>query len=167
MAVSRCPELGHNGAVNVTILPITASHTCVGQVAAVFDEYRCHYGQPPATEATRTWLIQQLAGQHMALTAALDDASQCCGFITTTAVPASLKLGTAWTIRDLYVAPEHRRCGLASRLVHHAVTEARNAGALRLSLQTEPDNAPALALYAAAGFQPVEALTLLNLTLVS
>jgi hypothetical protein len=35
-----------------------------------------------------------------------------------------------------------------------------------VSLQTEPDNAPALALYTAAGFQPVNGLTLLNLTLV-
>ncbi len=99
--------------------------------------------------------------------AALDSTGRCMGLITTTAMPASLTLGTARSIRDLYVVPEHRRRGIASRLIHHVVNDARNAGALRLSLQTEPDNAAALALYAAAGFQPVEALAVLNLSLVS
>jgi hypothetical protein len=38
--------------------------------------------------------------------------------------------------------------------------------AASLSLQTETDNASALALYAEAGFQPVDGLELLNLALV-
>jgi hypothetical protein len=35
-----------------------------------------------------------------------------------------------------------------------------------VSVQTETDNAPALAMYTAAGFQLVNGLELLNLTLV-
>jgi ribosomal protein S18 acetylase RimI-like enzyme len=158
--------VGQNGAVSVTVVPMTASHPAAERVAAVFDEYRCHYGQLPAPVATRTWLLDQLGCQRMALTAALDEADQCLGFITTTAMPASLMLGTAWSIRDLYVAPDYRRGGIAGRLVRHAVDDARVAGALRVSLQTEPDNAPALALYTAVGFQPVSGLTLLTLALV-
>lgn len=149
----------------MTILPIAAANPAVGQVAAVFDRYRCHYGQPPAVEATRIWLAEQLTGRRMAVTAALSETGLCRVFITTTVVPASLALGTAWSIRDLYVVPEHRRHGIAGRLIQHAVDAARHAGAVRLSLQTEPDNAAALALYTAAGFQPVDALTVLNLKL--
>jgi GNAT superfamily N-acetyltransferase len=44
-----------------------------------------------------------------------------CGFITTTIMPASLMLGTAWSIRDLYVAPQCRRSGIARTLLQHAV----------------------------------------------
>jgi len=77
------------------------------------------------------------------------------GFITTTVMPASLMLGTTWSIRDLYVPQQHRRCGIARTLLRYAIDNARAAGAYRLSLQTEPDNTPALALYTAAGFQPV------------
>jgi ribosomal protein S18 acetylase RimI-like enzyme len=98
--------------------------------------------------------------------AAAIHADQVCGFITTTVMPASLMLGTAWSIRDLYVAPEHRRNGVARILLQHAIDDARVAGASRVSLQTETDNTPALTLYAAAGFQPVTGLELLSLTLI-
>jgi GNAT superfamily N-acetyltransferase len=74
-------------------------------------------------------------------------------------------LGTAWLIRDLYVAPQHRRGGVAHALLQHVVGNARAAGANRVSVQTEADNGPALRLYTAAGFQPVSGLDMLNLSL--
>lgn len=152
--------------MTVTVVPIPPSHHAFGQVAALFDEYRSHYGQVPSPPATRTWLLDQLTRQRMALAAAVHDADQVCGFITTTVMPASLMLGTVWSIRDLYVVPHYRRGGIAGRLLQHAVNTARAAGALRVSLQTEADNNPALTLYTAAGFQPVNDLKLLNLALV-
>jgi ribosomal protein S18 acetylase RimI-like enzyme len=152
--------------VTVTVMPMTPSHRGFGRVAALFDEYRSHYGQLPSLAATRAWLLDQLAQQRLSLAAAVGDADQFCGFITTMVMPASLTLGTAWWIRDLYVAPRYRRAGIAGRLLQHALHNARAAGALRVSLQTETDNAPALTLYTAAGFQPVNGLQLLNLTLV-
>lgn len=151
--------------VNVTAMPITPSHHAFGQVAALFDDYRTHYGRPPSPESTRDWLRDQLT-RHTLKVAAAIDADEVCGFITTTVMPASLMLGTAWSIRDLYVAPRHRRSGIARTLLHHVIDDARVAGVYRLSLQTETDNAPALALYAAAGFHAVTGLELLNLTLI-
>jgi ribosomal protein S18 acetylase RimI-like enzyme len=160
------PSVVDNVRVTVTVMPMAASHKDFVQAATLFDEYRSHYGQVPSPGATRSWLHEQLTQQHMSLAVAVDDPDEICGFITTTVLPASLTLGTAWSIRDLYVAPRYRRGGLASRLLEYVVTNARAAGARRVSLQTETDNAAALALYIAAGFQPVDGLTLLNLTLV-
>jgi ribosomal protein S18 acetylase RimI-like enzyme len=100
----------------------------------------------------------------MTITAALH-AGQTRGFITATVMPASLTLGTAWSIRDLYVAPQHRRRGIARALLRHILDDARAAGASRISLQTEAGNAPALALYMTAGFRPVDGLKPLSLTL--
>jgi ribosomal protein S18 acetylase RimI-like enzyme len=97
--------------------------------------------------------------------AAAIDAGQACGFITTTVMPASLMLGTAWLIRDLYVAPQQRRSGIAHALLTHVVDDARAAGASRVSVHTEAGNGPALSLYTAAGFQPASGLELLNLSL--
>jgi ribosomal protein S18 acetylase RimI-like enzyme len=57
-------------------------------------------------------------------------AGRACGFITTTVMPASLMLGTAWSIRDLYVAPQCRRSGVARALLQHVVDHARAAGVL-------------------------------------
>src|SRR5581483_10861231 len=127
------------------------------QVAVLFDDYRVHHGQPPAPESTRRWLHDQLTQHRMVATAA----DHACGFITATIMPAPLALGTAWSIRDLYVVPHHRRSGVASALLQHVIHTARAAGARRVSLQTETGNIPALTLYAEAGFRPVTGLELL------
>jgi ribosomal protein S18 acetylase RimI-like enzyme len=152
------------GAVTTAIVQITSSHHAFGQVAALFDEYRAHYGQPPSPQVTHDWLHGQLAEYRMTIAAAIR-AGQACGFITATITPASLMLGTAWSIRDLYVAPQCRRSGIARALLQHVVDHARAASAFRVSLQTEAGNTPALRLYTAAGFQAVDGLKLLNLTL--
>jgi GNAT superfamily N-acetyltransferase len=158
-------ELGETGAVTVTVMPMTPADPGFGQAAVLFDEYRRHYGQAASLDASGAWLEEQVIRQRVWLAAAVDDTDRLCGFITTTVVPASLALGTAWSIRDLYVAPGHRRAGIAYQLLHHVIAEARNAGALRVSLQTEFDNTPAIMLYTAAGFRQVGGLMLLNLTL--
>jgi len=88
----------------IAVVQLTPSHQVFGQVAALFDDYRAHYGQPPSPRLARV-------------------------------------------------------------LVQHVVGEARAAGAGRVSVQTETDNHPALGLYAAAGFQPVSGLEVLNLSL--
>ena len=85
------------------------------------------------------------------ITAALRS-GRACGFIAASVMPASLSLGTAWSIRDLYVAPAHRRTGIARVLLQQAIDDARKAGAHRVSLQTETGNTPALTLYTGAGF---------------
>ncbi|MEU4479261.1 GNAT family N-acetyltransferase [Micromonospora sp. NPDC023966] len=147
-----------------TVVPITPAHDGFEQVAALFDDYRAHYGRPPSSQLTRAWLHDQLVRHRLAAAAALR-ADHVCGFVTTAVMPASLMLGTAWSIRDLYVAPRHRRNGVAHALLQHVVDEARAAGAQRVSLQTETDNIPARTLYTEVGFQPVTGLALLNLTL--
>lgn len=142
------------------VVQITRSHHAFGQVAALFDDYRAHYGRPPSLQVTHGWLQDQLGQYRMTIVAAIH-AGQACGFITTTVMPASLMLGTAWSIRDLYVGPQRRRSGIAHALLQHVVDDARAAGAYRVSLQTEAGNIPALRLYTAAGFQPVSGLELL------
>ncbi len=133
-------------------------------MADLFDDYRAHYGCPRSGRLTHGWLAGQLA-QQVTLAAALAADGRACGFITATVLPASLMLGTAWSVRDLYVAPRCRRRGVARALLQHVAAAARAAGAARVSLQTEAENTPALALYASAGFQPVEDLALLSLDL--
>ena len=55
-------------------------------------------------------------------------------------------------IMKLAVTPEHRRQGLASRLVEQALAEARRAGGTRAILEVRPTNAAAIGLYTRLGF---------------
>ncbi|MCI4066283.1 GNAT family N-acetyltransferase [Micromonospora sp. R77] len=152
--------------MTTTIVPVACTHSAFDQVAALFDDYRVHYGRPSSPEVTRSWLHEQLR-QHRICAAAAVQADHVCGFITLTIMPASLMLGTVWSIRDLYVAPRYRRSGIANALLQHTIHDARAAGALRVSLQTEADNIPALTLYTDVGFRPVTGLQILNLSLGS
>ncbi|MFF5085316.1 GNAT family N-acetyltransferase [Actinoplanes sp. NPDC000266] len=140
-------------------MPSDITRPTAAELTPLFDEYRSHYGEAPFPARTTAWLEEQLTSGRL-LAYALDTA----GFITVTIQPASLRLSTAWMIRDLYVRPTHRRQGTARALLTHVITEARSAGALRLSLQTETANAPALSLYTSLGFHQVTGLALLNLT---
>lgn len=58
-------------------------------------------------------------------------------------------------IITLAVLPTARRRGIGRALVSAAAAHAAAAGATRLFLEVADDNAPALALYARAGFVPV------------
>lgn len=55
-------------------------------------------------------------------------------------------------VRDLWVAPDHRRAGLARQVLAEVLDWAAARGATTAHLQVEADNAPALQLYASAGF---------------
>ena len=51
-------------------------------------------------------------------------------------------------------APDHRRKGLARRVLRALLAEAAGLDARRAWLQVEADNTPAIALYADEGFEP-------------
>ena len=63
--------------------------------------------------------------------------------------------GTA-EIKRMYVAPEHRRRGLARLLLTHIEESARTAGYERLWLETGMHQPEAMALYASEGYEPID-----------
>jgi len=119
--------------------------------AALFDEYRQHYGANPAPEAVASWMQELvLSGKGRIYAAGRGD--RAYGICSTAVVPAALTLRTVWLVRDLFVAAAARRQGVARSLLAHVADDARAAGAHRLSLQTETANTNAIELYARNGF---------------
>ncbi|BCJ44454.1 N-acetyltransferase [Actinoplanes ianthinogenes] len=152
--------------MSVTIKRVAAGDPGFGELARLFDEYRVHYGEMSDPAGTAAWLSEQLGSGRLRAAVAFGRVpGRAAGFVTSAVLPASLRLATFWFVRDLFVSPAERRGGTARALLDDVVTAARATGALRVSLQTEPDNLAALALYRAAGFHPVEGLTSLSLPL--
>ncbi len=58
----------------------------------------------------------------------------------------------AW-FEDCIVRPEHRRRGIGKVLIEYVIGQAKIAGALRVMLLTDGDNARAQALYRKSGFR--------------
>jgi len=153
---------------------LAVDHPLFARVCVLFDIYRAHYGEPRDPDATGRWLREQVNHRRLRLAVAIEEGrsggsdgtgQRVCGFITTVAVPASLTLGTAWLVRDLFVARRCRRRGVARALLADTVAAARANGVYRLSLQTETDNTAAVRLYTGAGFRPAAGLGLFNLIL--
>src|SRR6185437_15077845 len=133
-------------------------------VAELFDQYRRHHGQPVVAGQTLAWLMDHTSRMRLAVfTAHIGE--DLAGLATTVALPASLRLGCSWQLRDLYVVPGARRRGIARALVGAIRQAATAAGAIRLSVQTEPSNIAALQLYRTSGFAPVEDIQILALPL--
>lgn len=133
-------------------------------VADLFDQYRRHYREPVSPGQTLRWLRDHVgAGRLTVFVAHVDD--RLVGFATVMVVPASLRLGHHWVLRDLFVLSDARRGGTGRALLGVVSEAATASGALRLSVQTEADNAPALRLYHASGFASVEGITSLTLPL--
>lgn len=118
----------------------------------LFDAYRVFYQQPSEPERARTFLRERLQrGDSVILLAAHDSAM--VGFTQLYPLFSSVRTGRLWLLNDLYVSRAGRRKGVAHALLDAAADFARDDGAVGLMLETNTDNAPARALYRAAGWQ--------------
>jgi len=136
----------------------------IDALAEIFDRYRAHYGEASDAARSASWLDEHLGTSRLRVFVA-GDSARFVGFATTIDVPASLRLTHFWQIRDLFVLPTHRRLGVARALLDSVRQAASASGALRLVLQTEDDNDPALRLYAESGYALIEGYCSLMLPL--
>ena len=142
------------------MIPVTTARlvhpaaAALAGVAEIFDQYRRHYGEPVVAGQALAWLADQ-AGSGKLTVFTAHAGADLAGIATAATLPASLRLGCYWQLRDLYVVPGARRRGAGHALVSAVRAAASAAGAIRLSVQTEADNTAALQLYRTSGFTPV------------
>ncbi|HET6867974.1 MAG TPA: GNAT family N-acetyltransferase [Solirubrobacteraceae bacterium] len=132
----------------------TPTRSEIEALAEIFDQYRAHYGEASEVARSTRWLDENLRTSRLRAFVA-EDGDRFVGFALTNEVPASLRLAHFWQIRDLFVLPTHRRLGVGAALLACVRAAAIESGALRLVLQTEDDNHPALRLYAESGYSAI------------
>jgi ribosomal protein S18 acetylase RimI-like enzyme len=81
------------------------------------------------------------------------EGSEAVGFALAHPTWDTLELAPRWILHDLYVAPAHRRSGVARALLREMVAAARAAGASAISLETAHSNTAAQPLYESEGFE--------------
>jgi GNAT superfamily N-acetyltransferase len=136
----------------MTIATRRATLADLDAVAPLFDAYRQFYGQPSDTARARSWLTNRMqAGESVVLLAEVD--GRPGGFVQLYPMFSSVRTARLWILNDLFVASDARRGGVARALLDAAAQFARDDGAAGLMLETARDNAPARALYRAAGWQ--------------
>jgi ribosomal protein S18 acetylase RimI-like enzyme len=120
-------------------------------LAPLFDAYRRFYGQAGDVARAEAFLRERLQrGESVVLLAERDGA--VAGFTQLYPMFSSVRTARLWILNDLFVAGHARRGGVARALLDAAAAFARDDGARGIMLETARDNAPARALYRAAGW---------------
>lgn len=137
-------------------MPVTtrrASLDDLDALAPLFADYRRFYEQPHDISIARDFLQQRLSrDESIVFLAELDGAP--AGFTQLYPMFSSVRAQRTFILNDLFVADHARRHGVAQALLSAAADFGRDQGAIRLELETMPDNHAAQALYRREGWQP-------------
>ena len=129
-----------------------ASANDADAIAPLFDLYRVFYQQPSDIALAHRFIDERLRHeQSVILLAELD--GKAVAFTQLFPSFSSVRAGRAWILNDLYVEAPARRQGIARALLQAAADFARSDGAIRLELETDPDNYSAQTLYRHMGWK--------------
>jgi ribosomal protein S18 acetylase RimI-like enzyme len=121
-------------------------------LALLFDAYRQFYAQPTDLSRARDFLHARLSKNESIVFLAECDGTPA-GFTQLYPLFSSVHAVRTFLLNDLFVAEHARRRGVAQALLSVAAEYGRREGAIRLELETMPDNHAAQALYRAQGWQ--------------
>lgn len=129
-------------------------------VAPLFADYRRFYTGEHEPQTARDFLQARLSrGESTVILAYRDDAAaeaastRPAGFTQLYPMFSSVRAARIYVLNDLYVAENARRLGVGEALLHAAVRFGRERGAIRLELETLPENLAAQSLYRRQGWE--------------
>ena len=80
------------------------------------------------------------------------DGDSIVGMVSILFTVSTAEGGRAAWLEDMVVHPSRRGNGIGERLLHEAISQAREAGCSRITLLTDTTNSSAMRFYARAGF---------------
>ena len=122
------------------------------RLAPLFSGYRDFYEQEVDAEAEKNYLEERLERGECVIFLA-SSAGVDAGFVLLYPGFDSVKLGSVWTLHDLYVMPETRRQGIGKLLMNKAREFCSGKGAHRIDLSTAVTNIVAQPLYESLGYE--------------
>lgn len=131
----------------------------LGDLVPLFSDYRSFYEQRQDPDTARRFLHDRLSRNESTIFLAhLDGVMDTApaGFTQLYPMFSSVRAAKVFVLNDLYVAERARRRGVALALLSAAAEYGQREGAIRLELETMPDNHDAQALYRSHGWRPYD-----------
>ena len=128
----------------------------VAAATELFGAYQDFYGVDADASRVRAFVTDRLRlNDTIFLIARYEDTPthQGLGFAQMIPKLSSTAMRRNWVLNDLFVAPEHRRRGIAMALMEECLAFAKRTGATKMSLKTQAANAGARALYEREGWE--------------
>ncbi len=113
--------------------------------------YRTFYRQSPNERGERSFMQEHLRNASGVVFLAFDG-DAAVGFTQLFQSYSTVHLGPVLVLEDIFVVPEARRTGAATRLLDAALMHARTIGAVGMFLETAMDNEIAQKVYERAGW---------------
>jgi GNAT superfamily N-acetyltransferase len=113
--------------------------------------YRVFYKREPAAQRERAFIEAHLRNGTSAIYLA-EVEGKAAGFMQMFKTYSTVRLANSWILEDLFVTPESRGRGVASKLLARALEHARTDGACGMFLETAQDNVTAQRVYERAGW---------------
>jgi ribosomal protein S18 acetylase RimI-like enzyme len=135
----------------------------------LFSDYRSFYEQRQDPDTARRFLHDRLSRDESTIFLAhLDGVMDTApaGFTQLYPMFSSVRAAKVFVLNDLYVAERARRRGVALALLSAAAEYGQHEGAIRLELETMPDNHGAQALYRGHGWRQYDESLRFRLPLV-
>jgi ribosomal protein S18 acetylase RimI-like enzyme len=122
-------------------------------LAPLFADYRVFYSQTRDLDTARRFLHERFSRSESTVILAFADGDDApAGFTLLYPMFSSVRAARTYILNDLYVAEHARRRGVGQALLAAAAEFGRSQGAIRLELETTPDNLKAQSLYRAQGW---------------
>lgn len=140
----------------MTVTTRRATLDDLGELVPLFSDYRSFYAQRQEPDIARAFLHERLSrGESTIFLAHLDGLREAApvGFTQLYPMFSSVRAARVFVLNDLFVAEHARRRGVALALLSAAADHGAREGAIRLELETMPDNHAAQALYRAQGWR--------------
>ncbi|NRA52536.1 MAG: GNAT family N-acetyltransferase [Gammaproteobacteria bacterium] len=125
----------------------------VAGVAELFNSYRIFYKQAENVDLAIHFISERITNNESVIFFAHDDNDNYIGFAQLYPIFSSVSAQRSWVLNDLYVCENHRKLGVAQRLMKVAKELALETNANGISLETAEDNYHAQALYNSLGYK--------------
>ena len=122
------------------------------ELAALFDQYRQFYEQPPAPGKALSFLTDRFQRNESVVLIAEGGSNELIGFCQLYPTFCSVEVAPIYVLYDLFVAPACRQGGVGRALLLAAEAQAHADGKARMDLTTARSNVTAQALYESLGW---------------
>ena len=132
---------------------IIATNNHLDQLAINFDLYRQFYHQPSNIADAKKFLSERIQNNESVIYISEEDDGSISGFVQLYPIFTSVGMKRLWLLNDLFVIAEHRKKGIAGKLIDRCKQLARETNAKGLMLETSKNNLEGNRLYPAVGFE--------------
>ena len=139
----------------MSLLVQRATPHTVGEVAALFNDYRVFYEQASDVKLALEFISERVINNESVIFYAKDPAGKVLGFTQLYPSFSSVSVKRIWVLNDLFVSPSARGCGVARQLMYAAQDFAMSTGAKGINLETTAENLNAQALYESLGYEKI------------